>query len=336
MGLTLVWPHVLPAKYYADSGLLGRLIAAKTWSSGLPLFASFGNTAFAFHLLGFSEQTPRLLVGPLVFLLAYTPAAYSLAAGSRRGPRGKWLVIALWIIALSIYLGQYSKELFAIWASAAALGLSGARRGWGLMAFIPIILYGLFVRRYWLLIAAFWALFRWLHARRWHIAVKGAVLLCAMVATSIGYHLLVGHFVTALRTSLNHARHDSAIAQTAIHNLVPANSVPADIANWLFASVSIVVPIPALVFPEVQVIAFVALSAATLSILLRRRHGTLGRKRDRNRVAAFSFMMAAVMVMALFEPDYGSVFKHELGFLPMLAFLMALGGGRSRDGKAHG
>lgn len=336
MGLTLAWPYLLPAKYYADSALLKRLIASATGESGHRLFASFGNTAFAYHLLGFSGRTPSRVIGPLVFALAYVPAAAAIATGSRRGPRAGWLVIALWIAALSIYLGQYSKELFAIWASAAALGLSGARRGWGLMAFIPVILYGLFVRRYWLLIAAFWALFRYLHTRRWNLAVKGIVVLGAMVTMSVGYHLVLGHFVTSLRTTLNHVRSDGVTAQTAIHNLLPASSVPADLANWLVAVMSIAVPVPALIPPEIQVIPFVALSALTFWLLLRRVRCPPGRRRNRRRLAAITFVMAAVVVMALFEPDYGSVFKHELGFLPMIGFLLALGGGRAPKGRAHG
>lgn len=333
----LAWRHLLPAKYYADDTVIAHLIAERAWLTGRVFYASFRNTALVYHLLGFTSSTSHLLVGPAVLFLALVPIGPLLVMATRRRGWGRWVVLALWLGPLTIYLGQYSKELLAIWVSAIALYLAGAPPRLATTAFVPAIAYGVFVRRYWLIIGLFWALLWWLLDRRWNALVKLVTLLAAMVVASVGFRFMQGYFLTSLRTTVNASRDHGAAAVTAIHNVLPATSVGADLVNWLTTAAAIVVPVPALIPPELRVVPFVVLTLATVWVMTRRAAAPLPAVAERRRRAALAFVVAATLVMGAFEPDYGSVLKHEVGLLPMIVFVLGLGGARApAPGPEHG
>lgn len=323
----MFWTFVLPDKYFYDGNYIRDLLGG-TLSVN---FDSFVHTALVYKLLGYSDATPREVVAFTVFSLSFLPVIAAFMAGMQHVGYANLALLAALVGISSIYLGQYSKEPIAIWSVSFALYLLGLRRPFAWTAFLPIVLYGLFFRSYWIIVAFFWLLLFWLSYRSWSISVKMLLLLCAMVLVSVIFYLTLGYHITEVRDRVNEYRQESPDAVSMIRNYLPNSSVLHSLANWLVSWLLILIPLPMLTLFGLQYAGLFALYTYTLYFLLLSKKKLdflklrlLPSKRRRLQ-GSFTFMLAFTLVQATFEPDYGSVLKHMMDLLPMIAFVLGFG-----------
>lgn len=321
------WVFVLPAKFFYDGEYIRGLLESP---QGLN-FDPFVNTARVFALLGYSATTPREVVAVSVFTLSFLPALIGFTLGLRNPSYTNLFLLAAWIGVSTIYLGQYSKELIALWFVFFALYWLGFKRPTAWMAILIIAIYGIFFRSYWIIIAGFWMLLLWLSDRPWRFYLKMTFLLCVMALVSAAFYEVFGYHLTEVRDRVNEYRSDSPDAITMIRNYLPSETVLHDLLNWLIAWFFILIPLPVLRFFEAQYLVFFALMATTLYVTLRIRQGLVLQGMhlpplvERRIRGSITFMLAFTLVQGIFEPDYGSIVKHMTSLLPTLAYVLAFG-----------
>lgn len=326
---SFVWIRILPEQYFYDGEYIRSLLA--TDLNPTQAFDTFVNTAWVLALLGFRADTPREITFVSLFLLAYIPTAVWFFAGLRRLQYWGLTLLAIWVAVGSIYLGQLSKEVIALWFTSLILYVVGFRRPIAWLAFVIPLIYAVAFRPYWIIIAAFWALFWWLSNRRWSFSLRLLVFAGALVAASSFYYLYRGEHLTEIRERLNEFRIGSDVAQSMIVNYLPNSTVLHDVANWIISWMFILVPLPVLRLLEPPQLIFFVLVVSTvltfywISLNVQREPSRFSPPQLRRVRTCLTFMLAFTLVQAIFEPDYGSTLKHMTGLLPMIAYLLALG-----------
>lgn len=326
---TLVWIRILPEQYFYDGEYIRSLLA--TDLNPTQAFDTFVNTAWVFAMLGFRADTPREITSLSLFMLAFIPTAAWFLAGLGRLQYWGLALLGIWVAVGSIYQGQLSKEVIALWFISLILYVVGFRRPVAWLAFVIPLIYAVAFRPYWIVIAAFWALFWWLSSRRWAFSLKLLVFAGALVAASSVYYLYRGEHITEIRERLNEFRIGSDVAQSMIVNYLPNNTILHDVANWIISWMFILFPLPVLrLFEPLQWIFFVLVISSVItfywiSLNVQRESDRFSPSQLRRVRACLTFMMAFTLVQAIFEPDYGSVLKHMTDLLPMIAYLLALG-----------
>ncbi len=326
---SLVWVRILPEQYFYDGEYIRSLLA--TDLNPTQAFDTFVNTAWVFTMLGFRADTPREITSVSLFLLAFIPTAAWFFAGLRRLQYWSLTLLATWVAVGSIYLGQLSKEVIALWFTSLILYVVGFRRPVAWLAFLIPLIYAVAFRPYWIIIAAFWALFWWLSNRRWAFSLKLWVFVGALVTTSSVYYLYRGEHLTEIRERLNEFRIGSDVAQSMIVNYLPNSTVLHDVANWIISWMFILFPLPVLrLFEPLQWIFFLLVVSTVLTFYwinlnVQRESSRLSPSQLRRVRTCLTFMMAFTLAQAIFEPDYGSALKHMTDLLPMIAYLLSLG-----------
>ena len=326
---TLIWIRILPEQYFYDGELIRSLLKAEL--NPATAFDTFINTAWVFAVLGFNADTDPEITAISSFILAFVPIAACVFAGMRRIQLGSSLLFSAWIAVGSIYLGQLSKEIIALWFVALILCVIGLKRPIAWLAFTIPLVYAIGFRPYWLLIAAFWFLFWWLSYRCWNFSLKAIFLYGSMFTTSAAYYSYRNEHITEIRNRVNELRIGSDVAQSIIVNYLPNSSILHDVVNWNISWFFILFPIPVLQFLEPLQILFFLLTVSTtifvyLFVVNFRIELTMSTPSQRRRIrACVTFLMAFTLVQAIFEPDYGSVLKHMTNLLPMLGYMLFIG-----------
>jgi len=323
---TLIWVNVLPEKYFYDGEYIRSLLGTELKPTAA--FDAFVNTAWVFALMGFTPETPREITGITVFVLAFIPIAAWFFAGLRKLQYWNVLLFGAWIAVASVYLGQLTKEVIALWFVSLILYTIGLRRPMAWMAFILPVFYAVGFRPYWLLIALFWVLIWWLSYRNWAFSINVIFFYASLMAVSIAHFLFRGEYLTDIRERLNEFRVGSDVAQSMLANFLPNKTIVHDVINWTISWILILFPVPVLRFFEPLQLAFFLLVTSTAISIYRVAINTrvaismFTLSQQRRLRACITFMLAFTLVQAAFEPDYGSVLKHMTDLLPMIAYAL--------------
>ncbi len=332
LALSLTLVLVLPEKYYLDGNVIRSLLSEELELN----FDPFIHTAWVYRLLGFSANTSRELVAVLVLLVALIPVIFCFFLGLRHTTYLNLSILGMWFFLSTIYLSQYSKELIAVWAvSLALIALHHMRPVAWVAAFGVVLGYGIFFRSYWILLAFIWIFLVWLSYRRWHLFLKVIALICVIFAISAAFQFAFGYHITEVRNNVNEFRVGSPDVHTMIGNVFPSENLLQDVANWLLCWFFILFPVPLFALFDIQYVLFGGLTTVTVLVVLRswkalaRVKRVLDSKNERLLRSAILFMFAFTLVQGIFEPDYGSVAKHMVNLLPVLAYVLAFGDTRS-------
>jgi len=309
--LVLIVPFLLPAKYYSDGNYIQQLIIESANAPG-----SFQNTAYIYRLFGFESLFSDWLVGIIIFSFSLAIIIYFIKKYSINWCRLPLILLLVWTIFLAVFLGQYSKEFFALMVTGSLLYFSSTRKGL-LVGLGLVILYAIFFRDYWFLILAFFMVH--LVLIRNHISLFKYIILF-LLATIVIFYL--GHYVTDqyfsdARFRINMSREGSPNAVTMLSNLVVNTSPITDMINTFYGWFMLLIPIHLFrtggihhvifaVFQFVNVILFVSAVKAILRYQVAMRVQV-----------AIAWCLSFTFVEGMFEPDFGSFLKHELVILPM-------------------
>jgi len=320
----LAFQRLLPFKYYADAYTIKHFIVSTT---GLIPFDSFNNIAYFYKVLGFSLVTNLLIAGIFTFTISYIFILVSLYLSKIYAKPFFLFVIFGWITIMSIYLGQFSKEISVIILSTILLFFSKYRK----IYFIPIIiilisLYAYYFRIYWFIILYLIIIF--------YISekLKGFSRFLFIIVGIFILYIISNYFLhsplTNARTYVNITRIGSTDAETIILNPFPNNNWLLDFLNSLIVYSLFIIPIPIILKLKFKYILFTLWIWVNLYIflklvfLLKTYKFLLPVQTFRRLKFSIYIIIAFIITQSIFEPDYGSFLKHQVGLTPIYIFLL--------------
>lgn len=306
--------NLLPDKYFQDSQHIEGLELAATGPSP----DAFVTTAWLYRLLGGFEYpaVTRIATLALFFVLVFRCASWMDIS------RFRLTEIVLFCFAgleAAIYLAQYSKESIVLLVVLALV--LAPRRLIGDISFVLLACgYAYLNRPYWFIICALYVAVRWLlRSRRpgWVPVFVAITMLCLAVGATAALGVDLGAFRQTV------AQSNSLYAQSAIQDYVPASGPLGAAANALCTLVLLVVPVPLLVtgapvyvvFAGLMALLWISLFAVVLTGMRSGRF--IG---DVRLSRATALLLATLITLAIFEPDYGSYIKHLTPLLPLFFF----------------
>lgn len=303
--------EVMGGSYAAASFLLQPWLAV--WSAAGADPSEYG------VVLGFNFYLANYLFGA-TFLLGVTWLMV------RRGSALRGFPVAVTLILLTPFSFNITKELVLFLVSVAALSWGAAsadRRGTLTIMTLSSIGLGLCFRSYYLL----FALILLVNVTAWRRYVRLPVYsLLAVVIVLLYEHLPTDEVATG------RAYYLEDVSQTRISYLLPDAGGANFVANRVIALVELLLPLRLILLSPVY-LPYVVLQ---LVLTWRTAQALSGRYGSVTKQAAH-VVLAFTITQAVFEPDFGSYFRHKLGILPFL--LVVLSGVRPRqvlDNFQHG
>ncbi|WOF22364.1 hypothetical protein N8K70_13345 [Microbacterium betulae] len=331
LAVTLLREEVLPDQFNRDANRIYNIASGR-----VPDFTdrSYTPVGIVYRWIGLGDApTAAAIVGYLA------ASAVILVALFRTGRRTASLPVALYIVSAfllsSIYLGQYSKDVFVLIPVVLLISLP-RRILWDVVGVGAMLLYAYFFRDYWAIVAFAYAAYRLItlwQARIRYLLAGGAF---ASVAVGMAFFVALGvdpnHYRTVVQGHLN--------ANTLIVPLEPAaqplgGAVDVFVNYWLLY-LPVLLPFTASI---AYIVVMLGIGFAKLFPLMAARSevrwpsrsvldGSLARR-------ALSLILAVGVVQAVFEPDYGSALRHFTPLMPLALVLMqSLRSGRLRAGRA--
>lgn len=321
---------ILPERFLRDSNKIDYVMNSPLGHSDAS--ASFRNIALFYRALDLNRQP---VLAALLTVLVFSVAVFCAARWSEISRFGLMGIGVLGICFLcgAVYLSQYSKECIPL---ALVLALMVLPAHWASEALFLVltIVYAVLFRPYWVIIAAFYLLWRVLFKRYRHPVLVMAVVVLLYIMLQIAFSAVLGVGLTENRSAVNEGREGEDVGSLITDPLPddPILMVP----NALLSLLSLLVPVPLLLTGS----PFHALSAAAItflwvSALIPFLHhpssSTPGSanaqpSRETRRWRAASLLLAMVSVQAIFEPDFGSYLKHLTPMMPLFLTLVPLRG----------
>jgi len=315
----------LPSKYYYDANTIKKFIALTT--EIIP-FNSYNNIAFFYKVIGFNQNSSLLNAGFFTFTLSYIFILIVVIFISRKIYITKkfLFIIFIWIILMSIYLGQFSKEITVLILSTILLIFAKYKEIYFLLlAIMLIVLYAYFFRIYWFIIIYLLILFY--ASEKIKGIFKYLFILVGIFMPFIISDYFLNTSITDARVNVNIGRINSIDAQTIILNPLPNHIWILDFLNSLIIFTLFIVPAPFLIKLSIKYIVFtlwvwVNIYIFFKSIYLSKILKFLISKPNYRRLKfSIYFIISYIMTQSLFEPDYGSFLKHQVGLCPIYIFL---------------
>lgn len=324
--VALLSREILPERFFRDDNTIRDYIDGREVGVGPSPYSS---TAFLFEILGLGSAP----IAVAFLSVAMFTVATILALNANPGRTWSWTLILLSsaaIVLAGLYLSPYSKEFFLLPIAIAFLITARNHSVRSEAVWLTLVLlYGLYVREYWVLI-----LFLYLAIR---VVLTFKMVFAQLVAViSVGIALLVLSFNVILGIPANYYRltaNQELIADraTVISDPFASMELWAQILNIEAVLIFLIVPLPLLfagslnhVVSSAVIFGFwllVILSAR--KILLARRLGLLQTSEEvSGLLRALAWILAMVITQSLFEPDYGSYLRHLVPLMPVFIYFI--------------
>lgn len=322
--LMVILSHiVLPEKFFSDGYAIGALIDSAT---SLIAFDSFNTTALVYRKIGFISNTNLLLEGIIVFVVSFVASFKSIKL-LRLNNIYLFIFFFGWVILMSIYLGQLSKEFLAILVFSFLLTLSQLNH----RLFMPLLILIFLIVSY--------------YFRIYYVIILGLIILFYIADTFesqkfrilfIAFGILTlfllanfkGIYLTEARTTVNIYRLGSLNAQSIISNPLQNSSIFTDLFNAIYAFLNLLLPVSLILKFQIRYLIFILWELINIILFLKIVKYTKYMKlhvRERKQVKFSIYLIVAfTMTQALFEPDYGSFLKHQLDLLPVFLYIVAI------------
>lgn len=326
LGLAFIFiaHNILPPKYYYDANTIKRFMVYAT--EFLPL-NSYNNTAFFYKLLGFNFSTSLLYGGIFTYTLAFVLLFLNLNMGKISLNRNFIYLFTGWILIASIYLGQFSKEITIVMLSSILLYFAKLNKNKFIFPLIVFIsLYAYYFRMYWFIILYFLILFYFFDKKRgWikYVFILSGILFMFFLAS------LKGIYFTNAREIVNVNRIGSIDAQTIILNIFPNTNFIFDFLNSTTVFLIFFLPVSIIVKLNIKYILFFLWELLNIWFFIKATNFIFNHKFSLPRYifnrAKFSIylIITFTMTQSLFEPDYGSFLKHQIGIISLHLYLLS-------------
>lgn len=294
---------------------------------------SFQNVGMLYTALGLNDKPA--LTG-LLTLMLFTVTVFSAAHWSDIARFG-WIGAGVLLISFacaSVYLAQYSKECMPLML--VLLLMVMPRHLVSELVFIVLaILYAIWFRPYWAIIAALYVGWRyWLRKER-RVTTSVLVVILVYAVLQLIFAIFVGTSLTATRTAVNDSRMNEDVGSLISDPLpsTPLLMVP----NALLLLLSLIVPVPLLLKQSVfhlisgLMIAFIWIASLTQIFGTRQKAvrglgssplTSVAAGRCLRAARASALLISVVCVQAIFEPDFGSYLKHLTPLMPLFIALV--------------
>jgi len=233
------------------------------------------------------------------------------------GTLATWGFAIISLALSAVYLAWYSKDLITLIMLATFASLARRRAS---LSLIPLLVYGLFFRTYWLLIIGIYLAAQVFTKR----AARGiswllGITFLVIAGMALTYQAVTGNSLDDVRLNLNTVRLGSGDANSMIMPFIANSSWWGGIINLELSFFSLVFPIP-LITSGAALYLFSGLAIAWVwGLSLKSFPRTNGPDAFPSKSKFFLLAWAALIVFSVFEPDYGSYLRHLTPLLPLLA-----------------
>jgi hypothetical protein len=296
---------IFPAKYFWDADTIEFLILHPRFDSA---DNSFMNTANFYRVIGLD----RSFLAPLFSIVSYLGVVLFLFKryNVRRVSMGKYWVILIFSVIAMVYMSVYSKEFVLFVFVIIPFTLFEKKNIW--VWFLFVVFYAFAFRSYWFLVLAVFfitRLFLVLNPKRLLAFIPIFFIVFAIV-----YLRISGQNISAIRESVNLVR-GVGEAQTMIVPYIIGESALLQGLNNLVTFLFLVVPIPLFLILKPFYIILGTLITMFFYYFLSFYWKNRNDKEYRN---IFSFIFSQILVLSLFEPDYGSFVRHISPLFPFI------------------
>lgn len=293
---------LFPSSFFLDSQTIKDIMAGySTVTDG-----SYYNTASFYSILGFKSTTPDSLIElysyfifiVLMFLLIFKFKINLLSIKN-------FFVFFIFNFVYSCYFTQMGKELVLLSLECVLLTIWKKKNSNNDFIFsLFIIIYAYLFRNYWVLVFLL-ALVIKLTSKFWGKIFCILSTIVSIVMMHFFYHNLFGEYLTDSRYQANSLR--KLGANTILNNPFINTSVFTDFLNFCYSFISLLLPIDGI--GSVNEILYYVWIWGIIFIFLNSKI---------EQKFILSFFISFLIIQGFFEPDIGSVFRHQISLVPML------------------
>lgn len=293
----------LPNKLLNDSNTIKN---GMLFSSGLD--KSFLSTMHFYMFFGMNYDTPIIVINLFSWLiLVFTLLTFLKLNKSINFTIYQIIFISFFSLMFWLYFSQYSKDIIVIIIFILAINISKNQKYLLINLILAIGIYGYFFRSYWLIvftIALIIILFIKIAKNKKNIYPL-AYIFIAFVLFIFIYYLVIHKQVTDIRFTFFHPG-----SKSIIHNIVPDSSVLFDVINYIYVLISLLIPIQGL--SSINMLIYYFWIWNLIIYILRHKYNI-----DFKLLLLF---IVFINVQALFEPDFGSVLRHQMAWAPIIYY----------------
>lgn len=230
--------------------------------------------------------------------------------------------IIVTIVFLNIYILRISKDYiqFLIWTLIYyTLRIKEHNKTKTIITFIIFLLEAIYFRSYYIIIGLlFIFIYKYLSSESKKDIKIGKILLIVAISITLSLFALqkISPFaydqIINMRYYQNSFRENSGDANTAINDLIKSKSPIFYCANYVINLVRILFPIE-LIMKGIKYIPFIIYQIYFSINIMKRLKGI-----NKNNIFNISILLSYLLVSNLFEPDFGSVIRHEVALFFIL------------------
>lgn len=309
LALSIVKRELLPDEFFFDEARILLFIA----EPGLIVRdGSYAGTTAIYLLLGgywLSTAAMSALTFGIFIVLLQRHLPLRVAASSFR----LLIFYGATVCLAGIYVAGYTKEAVLVVLMLLFPSAKQSMRAEVIWC-VALLAYGASVRSYWLIVIAIYIVLR-VSLRVWS-PVRVLVVLTPIlfVGLSVAFRSVLGvdlhHFRNIVLEGL------AVLPGSAIEIPLAPTSVVNDVVNAFWSVLVLVLPYPLLGSGLSQLPAAIYIGGFWCLLISRIRVGSAVRSTDHSR--RWSLAFAYLIVLSLFEPDYGSYLRHLVAVVPVL------------------
>lgn len=318
--LLLISEEIVGEHFYYDSVTLKTFLNAPIKDNlAIITDSSYAATAFVYQLFGIDgsiSNFTQLGLSWIVYLVVIFSYFNSKNSYIERVHYFAFLVLIT--LFYSVYVGQISKETLVViitW-----LIFKNGKSNLYLAALL-IIIYGFYIREYWLLIGALFCINYLVLVKADKIKLIHLFLINTFVfiLMSVIHIFLFDDNLTSYRYQVNEYRMFTDDVNTILLNPFTNINPIHDLGNFLFGLGNLFLPIDGL--NSLNEIVYYIWILIVIYVLYTKVIKITNKK---NIIGPFAFLISFIFVQAIFEPDMGSILKHQVGLLPIFLSILSI------------
>lgn len=306
----------LPAKYFYDSDVVLSITnntSTKYWDDSYMFTGEFYKKINLFDFTTFEQWATLLTAIVSIMILIYLGKYKKIEIY-------KWIIIYITLIFANIYIFRISKDFiqFLFWVLV-YLGFNIKKQFQQNIFFLTIFLFQIiYFREYYVGIIGLYILLKMLNTKKKKVNAKK---LCVIMGIIIFFTLVIVktvdislyNRVVNVRSSTNEYRDGSSDAQTMITDVLSSSDPLLYMVNYIINNIRILFPIE-LVTLGIKYAPFVIYQVAIVLCVGAELKKAIDEKNEKLKDKCY-MLVAYVLVASIFEPDFGSVIRHEVAVM---------------------
>ncbi|MTG96570.1 MULTISPECIES: hypothetical protein [Myroides] len=318
--------YFLPEKFFYDSiNIVNDPLNEIGWFGG-----SYPFTISIYHYSGLAFL-PNFLIGFIQLSIVFI-ILNKLGIPKDFGKVSyKNLFLYFSFLFAGVFLGQPTKEFIAFIIMLVLLKLILDNRytlfSKSMMCVFILFLFGILFRPYYLLIpfivfGMYIVVYLPIRNKLFWVIVAGIFVVFSI---SIAVYFLKGDFLTELyREQINDPRVGEDFASSMISSPVRPTTWYNEFVSIIYGFFAVNIPVDAIrLLLKPQVLVFICWQIVFVIIFYKKfRLHILNRFTHQKEILVYLFVLAMFIIQGCFEPDYGSVLRHRIGFFPFIYFII--------------